>query len=178
MILPRHFRGGARRKAGALFVLGAVAACNAPPPPQAPAPPARVEAPPVLTTQQLRERTERCASRTRAGFRREWKDGVVSTPEGQLNADFAYHYNAKLDTCFYLLHVSRQAIEREQGGELPVAITRKLIDVNEGEVYGEFAGPGAVGSLPQGFPDTCKVTGLYCASEREWDVLVRFFMEN
>ena len=146
-----------------MSVVGVLCACDAPP--QAPAPsaepPARRAA---LTDQQLKERSDTCGARARADFDREGKKS-----EGAI---YAHHYNTKLDTCFYLLTVSRQA-----AGSVAV-LNRKLIDITEGELYGEYQGPPDAGEPLQAFPETCKLAGLYCASEREWEVLVRFFMEG
>lgn len=145
-----------------LTLLGGVCACNAPTETKAPAPPPPPEAPAVvLTPQQLHERNEKCANDARERFR---ADG------GQGSAEFAQHYNTKLDTCFYLLTVSLP--------ESPAMLSRKLVDIYENELYGEYRGSSTDTSPPDRTPDTCRVMSMYCASGREWEVLVRFFMEG
>lgn len=161
------------RRLALLTLLGAVSACDAPsqatpspPPPPEAAPPA------VLSEQRVRELSERCERKAREGFRREWRDGAVKTAEGPATAAFASRYNRKLDTCFYLLTVSRQ------GGASSATLSRTLTDIDEGELYGEYLGPATDESPPARTPDRCRVVSLYCASGREWDALVAQFMEN
>ena len=141
-----------------LALLGAVIACNprthtAEPPRAAP----QEEPASVLSEQQVRERSEQCASASREAFQRDWKGA----------GDFAHHYNARLDTCFFLLTV--ESLETR---------SRKLFDVNERELYGEYLGPLADESPMKTSPAECRVAGFYCASGREWEVLVRNFMEG
>ena len=52
-----------------------------------------------------------------------------------------------------------------------------LYDASERELYGEYQGPET--SLPAaGLPDNCRVTSFFCASLREWEVLVESYMED
>lgn len=142
-------------------VLATAGACNAPSDGDLSAQlPAREEPPAAaLTQQQVLERSEQCASASREAFQRDWK--TVGT------AEFAHHYNTRLDTCFYLLTVVG-----------PDTRNRKLFDVNERELYGEYLGPATDESPMKALPAECKVAGLYCASGREWEVLVSYFMEQ
>jgi hypothetical protein len=145
-----------------ILVLGALAACDAPPQEPAPAPPAAAPEPvSMLTGQQIQERTALCAERARDLFRRELPDAAAKTVE------YSAHYNSKLDTCFYLLTVHIQD-----------TVSRKLIDISENEIYGEYLGLAA-GETPVGTtPDACRVESLYCSSRREWEVLVEPYMQN
>jgi hypothetical protein len=157
----------------AVTLLGSLSACHAPSQGgDAPHVPVRQEAPAVvLTKQQVDERGESCARKSGEGFHREWPQGTSTNGHAQVTAGYAHHYNAKLDACFYLLTVIREA-------EAGATLSRKLIDVNENEVYGEYLGPVAADSPVSAFPAECRVAGMYCASEREWDVLVSAFMEG
>jgi len=153
-----------------LTMLGAVSACDSPPPAREPTPPTAKfqEAPPALSKQQVSELAEQCATRSRDQFRRDWKDGAVSTADGQLNAEFIHHYNVKSNTCFYLLTVNR-----------PLSmVSIKLFDIGDGEQYGEYSGPAVAGSPPTSLPKTCSIEAMYCASRREWGVLLRPYMED
>ena len=148
--------------------LGAIAACNAPPPEPAPAP--RVEekkAVPALSRQQLLDRSEKCSTDARNQFRRAWKDGKESTPEGVTTAEFTSHYNEKLNTCFYLLTVTS-----------PGTLKKMLFDANGGELYGEYLGPAIIESPATSRPKECRVESFYCASWREWEVLIESYMED
>ena len=152
-----------------LMLLGAVSACDAPKRNFEPVPPKaqEKEVAPPLSRQQLYERSEQCGKMSREQFRRAWNDGTVKTEEGQMTAEFTSHYNEKLNTCFYLLTVTS-----------PSSLKKMLFDVNGGELYGEFLGPAAVESSKASFPKTCRVESFYCASWREWEVLVESYMED
>ena len=93
-------------------------------------------------------------------------------------ADFTSHYNAKLDTCFYLLTVSQSTHGTEPSGAKASTVRKMLFDINERELYGEYLGPVTFESPTVSFPATCSVAGIYCASSREWDVLVEPYMEK
>ena len=148
-----------------LPLLAAIAACDAPPQKNAATPPvASIEAPlpgplkPGAGGLTLSEQCERAAGEI---FRRDWREGTVTVAEGFLKAAFLSHYNARRNTCFYLLTVGQCV---HPNGE-PGALSRKLFDLHTGELYGELAG------------NTCRVDGYYCASGGEWEVLVEPYME-
>ena len=140
-------------------LLGALSACDKREEPvSAPVPPPHPAAP-VLSEQQIQQRATQCESRARARFQADSK---------QATAEFTHHYHRKLDTCFYLVNVTRDATRN-----------RKLLDIFEDETYGEYFGLIATADAPpRRMPDTCNVYSFYCASEGEWEVLVRQFMED
>jgi hypothetical protein len=150
-------------------LLVAVAACDAPQREKEsiPLPVQEKVAAIPLSEQQAGERSEQCEKMSREQFRRGWGDGVVNSDAGQTTAEFRNHYNAKLDTCFYLLTVVS-------------ADTRKkmLFDINGGEQYGEYLGPANFESPAAERPRACRVENFYCASGREWDVLAGPYMED
>src|SRR6185295_15942638 len=122
----------------ALFtLLVVVAACDAPQRAQESAPRNAQETPAArpLSKQQVDDRSERCAGMSREQFQRAWKDAKESSADGQVKAEFAYHYNTKSGTCFYLLTVA-----------LPGTLKKMLFDVKDGELYGEYLGPAQVDS--------------------------------
>jgi hypothetical protein len=123
-------------------------------------PPAREPVPPVLSEHQIHEQTEQCDKKSRDEFDR-------SSKEGAAEAQFSSHYNVKRDTCFYLLTVNRSD-----------TLSKKLYDVGTRELYGEYLGPAGAEPSPDGQPKTCRVESLFCASEREWDVLVTPYLQN
>jgi hypothetical protein len=114
----------------------------------------------ALSKQQIYELSGRCEKMSSEQFRRAWKDGIVDTADGKMTAEFVNHYNAKLNTCFYLLTVASAS-----------TLKRMLFDMNGGELYGEYLGPAIVESPSASRPKTC-------ASEGEWGVLVRSYMED
>ena len=162
-----------------LALLVAVSACDAPPgkEPVRPAAPKK-EAAHALSKQRIYELSEQCGKTSREQFRRDWKDGSVSTAGGQMAADFTSHYNAKLDTCFYLLTVNRSTSKNSPGSASASTLSMMLFDINDGEQYGEYQGPAAAGSPATGVPATCRIESMYCASQREWGVLAGPYMEE
>jgi hypothetical protein len=147
--------------------LGAVCACDAPPPGPEPvaarAPEKAVPVPP--SKQRAGELSEQCGKQSREQFRRAWQDGKENAADGKLGAEFTSHYNGKLNTCFYLLTVASAN-----------SLKKMLFDINGGELYGEYLGPAQAESPASGQPKICRVESFYCASAREWDVLVAPYM--
>ena len=129
------------------------------------------ETPLALSEQQVHERTEQCGKTSRDAFRREWQEGAASTEDGLMTAGFASHYNVKLDACFLLLTVS-------EGTASSNTLSKRLFDINERELYGEYSGVVTSALTTVGLPATCRVAGFYCASRGEWDVLVARYMEE
>ena len=128
---------------------------------------------PRLSVAQLRQAVDRCTQKAGTEFRRAWDQGTVSTDAWSETADYASHYNARLDVCFYLVTVVRHL----PASETVMLVRQMLFDVNDGELYGEYRGPEAGGAPGAQLPDVCRMTGFYCASRREWDVLAEAFME-
>ena len=120
-----------------------------------------------LSQQRADELSEQCGKMSHEQFRRAWKDGSENTAQGKTTAEFKSHYNSNLNTCFYLLTVASDS-----------TLKKMLFDINGGELYGEYLGPAAAQPPTGSFPNTCRVEGLYCASAREWEVLVRAYFED
>jgi hypothetical protein len=164
----------------AFSLMGALAACHPPAPEATPVPAVAVVAAPVLTAAQVRERAERCAQASGERFRRESRDIVPAggTAAGTTTAEFASHYNAKLNVCFYLLTVRHLTVA---DGEVvaPAGTLRKvLFDFGAGEQYGEYVGPVVPGSPWDRFIARCKIEELFCFSEAEWNTIARSYMED
>jgi hypothetical protein len=153
----------------AMLVVGLLPACDVPTRDKvaAPPPPPLEKAEVPLSKQEIAENSSQCGSKSRAQFTRDWKDGTEVTAEGRTRAEFASHYNVKLNTCFYLLTVAS-----------PGTLKRMLFDIGSGEQYGEFLGPAVVESPAAERPKACRLGGFYCASAGEWEVLVRPYMED
>ena len=163
-----------------LTLVGALSACDAPPQGKEsmrPATPVEV-APAAPSRQQLAELSAECEKKARDEFRRAWPAGNLDTADRQTTANFTSHYNAKWNTCFYLLTVSSATKKNGQGSASTGTLSKMLYDIDERELYGEYLGPATAGSPSVNFPKTCRVVSLYCASEREWKVLVEPFMEE
>lgn len=161
-----------------LTLLAALSACDARPPRKESMQPSAQDKEPAAapSKQQVHERSEQCGKTSRARFRRDWKDGIVPTPDGQMTADFTNHYNAKLNTCFFFLTVNQYTNGQ---GSAPASTLRMMVfDIDDGELYGEYLGPATIGSPTARLPETCRVESMYCASKGEWEVLVRPYTED
>jgi hypothetical protein len=158
----------------------ALAACrpSAPAPEQVAVPAMAAEAAPLFTADQVRERSERCAKVTGDQFRRDWKESGAPTPAGTTTADFASHYNARLDTCFYLLTVRHFPDAGGQDGRPAETLSKFLVDIKYDEQYGVFMGPASVDSPRGRLPNQCRIDAMFCASEGEWNVLARAYMQD
>ena len=152
-----------------MAVVGLLSACDVPSRDKlvTPPPPVQEKAAAPLSKQQVAENSAQCGSKSRAQFSRDWKDGTEITAAGKTKAEFASHYNVKLNTCFYLLTVASSS-----------TLKRMLFDISSGEQYGEFLGPAVVESPATDRPKACRLGGFYCASGGEWEVLVRPYMED
>jgi len=160
-----------------LMLLGAVCACDAPPGnPSAPPATKPKAAAPKPSKQQLAELSEQCGKTSRDQFRRDWQDGIVSAPDGQWIAEFGHHYNAKQGTCFYLLTVIHAPDSSKQSGASPGTVRAMLFDIHSGEQYGEYLGPAPLETSMAVSPATCRLEAMYCASRREWEVLLEPYM--
>jgi len=148
-----------------------LSACDAPPRAEKPAPPVVKAKAPVLVPSKpapgALSTSEQCAKASRAIFQRDWKHGTVNSADGPMKADYRHHYHAARSTCFYLLTLASTSTLRKM-----------LFDVDGGELYGEFHGPAIVESPVLSKPKNCRVESLYCASDGEWEVLVRAYMED
>lgn len=128
----------------------------------------QAEEPVALSPQEIRARAAGCRERARAEHRATRRTSAGQAPEGLVTSGYQPHYNARLDTCFYLQTVSYPAS----------ALRRTLIDISEREIYGEYLGQVEGGAPGARIPDICSVAGMYCASEREWELLARNFMAD
>ena len=159
-----------------IALAGALCACNPRPQAQEPSPPQAQEPPAVmLSSAQIEERTLKCANDSRERFINDANQGIA---DAHGTVDFAQHYNARLDTCFMVLTaISPESAGGEFGPSLAVVV-RKLIDVNFDELYGEYIGAPVDAPPPDRAPDACQVLNGYCASGREWEVMIRAFMQG
>lgn len=159
-----------------LALVGALCACERRAPSEASGPPPAPERPAaVLSSQQVAERSEQCARDSSERFRKEAFRGIE---DARGSVTFAQHYNTKLDTCFMLLTAVSPESPGDELGASPAFVVRKLIDVSDDDLYGEYLGGPVDAPPPDRAPDACEVMGRYCASGREWEVMIRFFMQG
>lgn len=104
---------------------------------------------------------EKCESRCKRIFRKEYNNGVVEKDKSVFLYLYKSHYNKKLDKCFMAI-TEDGVLERY----------KKLLDVNENNSY------GSVRLNNDGQNLGCYVLDHKCKSEEGWDLLVKPYMEE
>lgn len=164
----------------AFSLMGALAACHPPAPEKGPLPVQvmAVEAAPVVSAREIRERSERCAKASSERFHRESKQSGAPLAGWTTAADFASHYNAKMNVCFYLLTVRHYTITEGEFVALSGTLRKVLYDFGTEEQYGEYLGPAVAGTPWKRLDAKCKIEELFCFSEDEWNTIARTYMED
>jgi hypothetical protein len=125
----------------------------------------------AATAKEDYELQERCGKRADEIFKREHgSSGVTNTKDGQAMAGYRNHYNKKLNKCFLLL-TYRDIPYKNKKDAASTLMT--LHDINENKEYGSY-----FKSDNNNLPIDCMVSGKVCRSEREWDSLIRPYMEE
>jgi hypothetical protein len=129
------------------------------------------------STKENYELQERCGQMAKAYFNAAHDRKVETMEDGYIRMyGFSNHYNRKLNKCFIL----------ETMMTLPNGIEiRSLQDVNENKIYGTLARISKkdtphiseIVHRSDGVP-ACIVSGLFCHSEAEWEMLIRQYMEE
>jgi hypothetical protein len=115
------------------------------------------------------ELQERCGKQASAAFDKGWQDGsTTNTENGQMIGSYRNHYSPKLNKCFYL----ETALSLEYK-KTPKSITTliQLYDINENKQYAEFY------KLDNKVV-RCQVVGQLCASDKEWEELLKPYMDE
>ena len=89
----------------------------------------------------------------------------------QYHSDFSSyqnHYNKKLHKCFIILTTETYT----KGNQTDVMTGKSLFDVNENKEYGDCT------NFEKTEKNLCKFLGKLCESEKEWDSLVKPYMEE
>jgi hypothetical protein len=103
-----------------------------------------------------------------------WKTGfgindIWEKHDGQIVKKYEYHYNEKLNKCFYLTH--SDIVAKKKAAKL-----ERLFDVDDKKEYGMFTGGnGGAFAICVMFTGKGKHT---CKSEGEWRELVKPYMED
>ena len=126
----------------------------------------------VKTAKELYELSERCGKNVGSGFKEEFgKEGAYSDKGEHGIRSYNSHYNAKLNKCFILMTDENYG----KNGNL----LKMLWDINENKEYGQHISVKDKDSSM--FPTrigACYVLEKYCNSQKEWDSLVKPYMEE
>jgi len=118
---------------------------------------------------------ERCGKQSKEWFEKEWGSENSNTSSDILDVNIFYsnHYNKKQNKCFVLLtHKIKSKVKEKYS-----LTVKSMIDINENNSYGLLQ----VQYIPEGdiikIMD-CKVLDKSCNSEKEWNKLVKPYMED
>ena len=130
------------------------------------------EQPPISLSTQDNDRKvdyqlqESCGKSCRELFMERYGNGLLQIDNQNIIVSYKNHYNKKLNKCFILLK-SETVVKRE--------IIQTLInlgDLNENKEYGRFQ------FTKENQLVVCVLLEKECKTEREWDLLVKPYMEE
>jgi hypothetical protein len=114
---------------------------------------------------------EQCGKRCNEIFKEKYdgRDGIIPNPnKSYWIYKHSNHFNKKMNKCFQLEDIGTYT----QKGEV-IQITKELFDINENRQYGVLRNTGKTNELYE-----CFVLDKKCKSEKEWDLLVKPYMED
>lgn len=115
------------------------------------------------------ELQERCGKQSAETFKREWGTGTTNGKDGQGFQNYKNHYNAKLNKCFYMVTGGFISKEKTQGTQ----DWKRLLDVHENKEYATY-----IKNSKDKEPMACSVLDKQCSSAKEWEVLIKPYMED
>jgi len=104
---------------------------------------------------------DKCGQRTSEFFKKEYGNGISTDKYGQMMSGYQNHYNKKLNKCFIIITSTSKSIKM-----------KNLFDFNENKELGQFVVDRNINSID------CRVFENKCKSEKEWDLLVKPYMEE
>ena len=115
------------------------------------------------------ELQEKCGKRAAEIFKNEYGNGVDVAFGNTTLSKFTNHYNAKLNKCFILITTSITL----NGKKTTKLYSEILYDINDNKDYGSIFKYGS-----EAKPDYCQVLDNVCESEKEWNIIIKPFMEQ
>lgn len=97
------------------------------------------------------------------------KKNMVTELQRQMMVTYQNHYNKKLNKCFLILTFTNYPKDKRT----EVSYMKRLVDFNENKEYGAFSK-----FSKKTYPFGCRFLDKSCESEREWDLLVKPYMEE
>ena len=88
-----------------------------------------------------------------------------------LSCQYRCHYNKKLNKCFILIIAMHHP--KDKGDSLGVTTDTRLWDINDKKQYGQFFSARKTNVCFH-----CEVAGKQCSSQKEWDGLIKQYMEE
>jgi hypothetical protein len=119
------------------------------------------------------ELQERCGKRCEEYFKNKYGPGFI---ESELGNEFSYyenHYNKKLNKCFIYLVVVKIIVETKK-----IRTSKYLRDIHENKDYGSFIDVSDMIEKNVEPYIKCVLLDKTCNSEKEWNLLVKPYMEE
>ena len=107
-------------------------------------------------------------------FEKEWGNGMVPGKESATLATYKSHFNESLGRCFMLVHVKTTDIKKKT----KTAISIFLNDVSDKTEYASYFEENEPHSKKPNRMTTCIVAGKECASEPEFESMVKPYMQD
>jgi len=120
----------------------------------------------------LSELQEQCVNRSKEYFKKEYGNGMINGENGErLISKYTNHYNEKLNKC-YILITSTEFIRNKENKIENIGL-KTLFELNENKEYGSLIKFENDNKLIN-----CRILEKYCNLEREWDLVVKPYMED
>ena len=103
------------------------------------------------------------------GVRSFSKKNMVTELQRQMLVTYQTHYNKKVEQIFSYTHFTHYPKNKKT----EVLHMKQLVDFNENKEYGAFSK-----FSKKTYPFGCRFLDKSCESEREWDLLVKPYMEE
>ncbi|MFZ1981384.1 MAG: hypothetical protein WAU61_08760 [Smithella sp.] len=112
-----------------------------------------------------------CGKKSEEYFKKEYGGGIINgEKEERLTSSYTNHYNKKFHTCFILINSTEF---RNVYGKIESIRMKTFFDVNENRKYGSF-----IQFENDNKPSTCRILEKDYDSEKEWDLIVKPYMEE
>jgi len=120
----------------------------------------------------LSELQEQCVKRSKEYFNKEYGNGIINWgDEERLTSNYTDHYNKKLNKCYIL--ITSTEFTRNMENKIESIRIKMLFELNENKGYGSL-----IQFDNNNKPDNCRILEKYCNLEKEWDSLVKPYMEE
>jgi hypothetical protein len=113
-----------------------------------------------------------CGKQCKEYFDKEYGNGFINWGSGeQLTSNYTDHYNKKLNKCF--IQITSIEVVKNIENKFKRIVTKTLFDLNENNKYASF-----IQFENDNEPVNCRILEEYCNSIKEWDSLVKPYMED
>ena len=117
------------------------------------------------------ELQEECGKQCEEYFKKEYGNGIINGEKGErLTSNYTNHYNKKFNICFILINSTEFINVRSKIESIRI---KNFFDLNENKEYGSL-----IQFENDNKPCSCRILEKHCDSEKEWDLIVKPYMED